>query len=190
MLRVFSKNIHTIQRKSSFNPILDELKRSNSQLEALNDHMKGVNSRLDAIISEFKGFSTNIARSNEEEIVECVYNHLVDQGISVSDVSKAQKVRENGRILCELDGIITTEKQLVIVEVKSAVGSDAIVQLEKACKIVEQREGMPVIGYLGGPAFDKKIKRRALQSGFGVVELSGDRYRVIDKDSNDEKHYG
>lgn len=77
---------------------------------------------------------------------------------------------------------------LVVVEAKSTVGSGALEQLSKACSIAAEYFQSPVQGFIGGPCFSAQVKKEALDRKFSIVELSGERYRIID-DCKDNKIY-
>jgi hypothetical protein len=150
-----------------------------STLDDVVNQLKAINKKLDELIG-------NPAKSNQTEIVESVFQDLIAEGSRIVDVAVGHKVFANNRVLCEFDGFITTDDCLIVVEAKSTVTNNSITQLANACKIAEDYYGGPVVGFLGGPNFPEDVKQSALKSGFSVVELSGDRFRVVKSNDNDD----
>jgi hypothetical protein len=134
------------------------------------------------IQKELAGNFSNVAKSNDElEVVESVHSFLTEAGCQdVTAPMINQVVFQNGRNVSELDGLIQFRNSFAVIEVKSNVTMSALYQLERAMSIVKKQYGGEVIGFLGGPMVDAVVQEEALDRGILVVELSGDRYRVVD----------
>lgn len=78
----------------------------------------------------------------------------------------------------------TVSSHLIAVEVKNTFEVEDIAQLKKNVHHVKKLWSKPVWGFIGGPLIEKEAKAKALEEGFGVVELSGDRYEVIEPDQD------
>ena len=70
-------------------------------------------------------------------------------------------------------------------EAKSHVQQGTVKQLQRACDLWMRVHGGQVTGFIGGPLFDQGVKNMAFEQGFLVVEVSGDKYRVVEKDSTE-----
>jgi hypothetical protein len=55
---------------------------------------------------------------------------------------------------------------------------DTVGWLRISVDIVAMHYNKKVMGFLGGPLFKGNVKLDALREGFGIVELSGNRYVV------------
>lgn len=128
-----------------------------------------------------KDTDANVAKSNEEDVVEAVRVHLK---AAKTDVAFSHKFfGRNDKIVAEVDGVVAHSKFTALVEAKSNVSMSALDQLQRLCHLwaKSNRHGREVHGFVGGPLFDKGVKEEALLRGFSVVEVStGGRYRVVD----------
>lgn len=114
-------------------------------------------------------------KSNEGEVVEAVRVHLK---AAEASVQLAQNLYgPDGKILAEADGVIYRPKLTALVKVKSVVRMGSLDQLHQLCRLWPRLE---VRGYIGGPLFEEGVKESALRRGFSVVEISGDRYQVVE----------
>jgi hypothetical protein len=160
--------------------MVEEQQNTNARLDSLRTEFNGLHSEFKGLNAEFKGFSGNISASTEEEVTLCVVSHLVAMGHEVVDWEFGRKCRsKGGRILCEVDGMVWTSKFIAVVEAKQRASTDALQQLAKTLNIVRKSEELPAIGFIGAPLFGQDVQEKALELGFGVVTLSGDRYRVV-----------
>jgi hypothetical protein len=126
------------------------------------------------------GNTSNVAKSNEEEVVEVVRIHL---GARETDVLLAHKLLgPDDSTTAEADGVVVLPDFTALVEVKSLVRASSVDQLDRLCRIWRERSGRNVKGFVGGPFFDKGVKNLAFSRGFSVIEVSGTRYRVMEKD--------
>jgi hypothetical protein len=166
--------------QADFQVLVSEFKTLN-RTKVNQADIRDLQSDIKNIQKELAGNFSNVARSNEMEVIESVHCFLTEAGCQdVTAPMRNQVVFENGSKLCELDGLIQFQDSFAVIEVKSKVTMDALYQLERAMHIVKGKYGGEVIGFLGGPIVDLAVKQEALERGVLVVEVSGDRYRVVE----------
>lgn len=173
-----------IATNAATNARLDKLEQTlmatNARLDKLDQTLVKTNNILDKLNRKFESYTGNQAAANEVEVVECVASHLGNEGKTITNVCMPFFVVKKKRIVCEVDGVIVMPDEIAVIEAKSSVRDDAIVQLAVACSAVgEQFVDLPVIGYLGGLNFPQETRERALGLGYNIVVLSGDRFRVV-----------
>lgn len=184
LFQPFNYFIQTRAKSSRYNNNKKKHNRNtfSAQHQKKNSTLNDVVFQLKELNKHFSGFSSNIAKSNEFEVVECVKNHLSNSKQSILEVSIGRKIHDNKlRTICEIDGLILTDDSLAhVIEVKSFVDYNDLKQLQNACCVIEERFGLAVKGYIGGPCFPSNVINEAKLMGFIVVEISGNRYRIIE----------
>jgi uncharacterized protein YoxC len=143
-----------------------------NQLGDISKSLKDTNKHLG-------NFTANVAESIEHEVVEAVYQHLKILHSETTKPILNHNFLLDGRSICEVDGILSTPECLIIIEAKSKVTSKSIEQIKKSIQIARQSQNVQVKGFLGGPLFSENLKKEAIAEGLGIVELSGDRFRVM-----------
>jgi hypothetical protein len=120
-----------------------------------------------------------------------VYHHLIASGHKISKWELGYRYKEGKRTLCEVDGLLWTDGGgVVVVEAKQHATFSSLQQLGNTCRIVQEKEGAPVMAFIGSPCFEQAVREEALSRGFGVAELSGYRYRVVEATQSNREGTG
>jgi hypothetical protein len=174
---LFKRRPIAVRKDASLSDVVKAINAVHEELAEMRDQQAEMRDQQAETNKQLTGFIGNYSKSTEEEIVEAVQHYL---DVKDSEVNLGFKIyNEKLCIVCEMDGFIRTEAFCAVVEAKSTVRPQDLDQLDRACWEVRQRFDGPVHGFIGGPLFKDHVREEVLRRGFGLVEVSGDRYRVL-----------
>ena len=123
------------------------------------------------------------------EIVEAMVNPNLKSkfntcGFNFTEFSRDKEISANGRFIAEIDVLLESRDNVMVVEIKSKPSTTDIKEhLERMKKLrlyVNDKGDMrKYYGAIGGMIFGENERNLAFKNGFYVIEPSGDSFNVI-----------
>jgi len=144
--------------------------RTDLLIEANNKEMGRLGDRFGQMVEHL------VAPGIEERLGELGYHFNDDQSLR-------RKIKENGKVVAEIDLMLENKDIIVVAEAKAKVGKDDVedheLRLEKLRGVYDRRgDHRRLLGVVAGAVFASEVQKAAIKAGFFVLVQSGDTMKL------------